>query len=128
MNTVLRYLTGLDYETPVSVLLERSGQLSDHQRSALFTLTSVHKALKSKQPAYIHSVLNLPQDFIHNPRHPSNCTRVEYKLAMSRCGYFYRGIRLYNEIPTSLANTEKQTALKKSAKKWILENIPPFPP
>ena len=47
MNKVLRSMTGLDYETPVSVLLDKSGQLSVHQKTALFTLTSVHKALIS---------------------------------------------------------------------------------
>ena len=128
MNKVLRSLTGLEYETPVTVLLESSGQLSVHQRSALFTLTSVHKTLHSKNPVYSHSVLKLPPEFVQNPRHPSNCNRVEYKHSLSRGGYFYRGSKLFNQIPTSLANIEKHTVFKKSARKWIKENIPPLPP
>ena len=128
MNKVLRSLTGLEYETPVPVLLESSGQLSVHQRSALFTLTSVHKTLQSKHPAYSHSVLKLPPEYVQNPRHPSNCNRVEYKHSLSRGGYFYRGSKLFNQIPPSLANIEKHKVFKKSARKWIQENIPPLPP
>ena len=90
MNKVLRSLTGLEYETPVTVLLESSGQLSVHQRSALFTQMSVHKTLHSKNAVYSHSVLKLPPEFVQNPRHPSNSNRVEYKLSLSREGYFYR--------------------------------------
>ena len=128
MNKVLRSMTGLDYETPVSVLLDQSGQLSVHQKTALFTLTSVHKALISKEPTYSHSAFNLSPDFVQNPRHLSHCSRVECKLSISRGGYYYRGSRLYNQIPTSLANTTKLTVFKRIAKKWIRENIPPLPP
>ena len=38
MNKVLRSLTGLDRETPVTTLHDTSGQLSVHQRCALYSL------------------------------------------------------------------------------------------
>ena len=50
VNKVLRSLTGLDRDTPVSVLCSRSGQLSVQQRTALFTMTSVHKSIINKEP------------------------------------------------------------------------------
>ena len=50
VNKVLRSLTGLDRDTPSSLLSSKTGQLSVHQRTALFTLTSVHKVPQSKGP------------------------------------------------------------------------------
>ena len=55
VNKVLRSLTGLDRDTPVAVLHATSGQLSVQQRTAMFTLVSVHKSIQKKQPIYNYS-------------------------------------------------------------------------
>ena len=113
VNKVLRSLTGMDRDTPVTELLKTSGQLSVHQRTALYTLTSVHKAFQHKKPAYSHSRLQ---------------PRVEYKLSLSRGSFFYRGSRLYNQLPDSLTQSDNQTVFKKGAKQWVLRNISALPP
>ena len=123
VNKVLRALTGLDYETPISVLSSRSGQLSVHQRTAVFTLTSVHKALKNQEPLYSHSLLHPDQDQVR-----TNCRRVECKLSISRGIFYYRGSRLYNQLPASLTSIPKVPAFKKSVKQWVRDNIPLLPP
>jgi hypothetical protein len=124
MNKVLRSLTGLDRETPVTTLHNTSGQLSVHQRCAFYTITSVHKAIRQKQPAYSFSKLQ-PNPASHTMR---NASRVEYKLSISRGSYYYRGSRLYNQLPDSLTQSVKQSVFKKEAKKWVLKNIPVLPP
>ena len=88
MNKVLRSLTGMDRDTPVSALTAASGQLSVHQRTALFTLTSVHKAIKSKEPSYSFAEFCRNQPPLQTGRQQSNCSRIEYKLSISRGGYF----------------------------------------
>ena len=124
MNKVLRSLTGLDRETPVTTLHDTSGQLSVHQRCAFYTITSVHKAIRQKQPAYSFS------KFQPNPASLTmrNASRVEYKLSISRGSYYYRGSRLYNLLPDSVTQSVKQSVFKKEAKKWILKKIPVLPP
>ena len=86
VNKVLRSLTGQDRDTPVTVLTDTSGQISVHQQTALFTLTSVHKALQKQQPAHSYSQLRL------NPTHENARNkakfRVEYKLSISRGSYY----------------------------------------
>ena len=82
MNKVLRSLTGMDRDTHVSLLTEASGQLSVHQRTALFTLTSVHKAIKLKEPAYSFAEFCQNQPPIQTGRHQANCSRIEYKLSI----------------------------------------------
>ena len=128
VNKVLRALTGLDRDTPVSVLSSRSGQLSVHQRTALFSLTSVHKVLQSQEPAYNLSRLKPNQDQDEPARLQSNCKRTEYKLSISRGGFYYRSSRLYNQLPDSLVRNAKPTIFKKNAKQWVRENIPLLPP
>ena len=128
VNKVLRAMTGLDNDTPSALLASTSGQLSVHQRTAFFTLTSVHKSLKMKEPAYNY------ESFINNfndgqdVHHQANCKRIKYNLSLSRCGYYYRGSRLYNKLPVSLVNTPKLKDFKKNAKIWVKNNIPLRPP
>ena len=121
VNKVLRSLTGLDRDTPVTQLHETTGLLSVHQRTALYTLTSVHKAIQQKKPVYSHS--RLQSDLT-----PVNAARVDYKLSLSRGSYFYRGSRLYNQLPDGLIHSINQTVFKKGAKQWVLKNIPILPP
>ena len=131
MNKVLRSLTGMDRDTHVSLLTEASGQLSVHQRTALFTLTSVHKAIKLKEPAYSFAEFCQNQPPIQTGRHQANCSRIEYKLSISQGGYFYRGSRLYNQIPSSLANTSKQSISRKqpsNGSEIMFLSIPPDVP
>ena len=128
VNKVLRSLTGLDRDTPVSVLTAKSGKISVHQRTALFTLCSVHRALSTKEPTYSFSSLKQRSMDFEQDRHQSNCNKVNYKLCISRCGYYYRGSRLYNAIPSSLVNTTKLSVFKKGAKQWVKCNIPLLPP
>ena len=131
VNKVLRSLTGLDRETPISILLAKSGQLSVQQRTALFTINSVHRTLRTKEPSYIYSSLkprNINTDQDDNLRHQTNCSKVDYNLSISRGGYLYRGCRLYNELPSSLVNTTKQSKFKKGSKRWVKNNISALPP
>ena len=128
VNKVLRSITGLDHETPVSVLSSRSGQLSVHQRTAVFTLSAVHKVLKNQEPSYSYSLL-CPDPVPGQPgRIQTNCRRVESKLSISRASFYYRGSRLYNQLPASLINIPKVDVFKKSIKRWVKDNIPLLPP
>ena len=128
VNKVLRSLTGLDRDTPVSVLSKTSGKLSVQQRTAVFTLNTVHRALQSQEPSYSYSVLKTEDDQAELLHHQQNCNRVSYGLSFSRGGYYYRGSRLYNQIPTSLCQIRNQSLFKKGAKQWVTANIPLLPP
>ena len=125
-NKVLRSLTGLDFETPTSVLASTSGQLSVHQRTALFTLTSIFKVLQNQEPSYSHQLLCPAPD--QTGRAKVKCKRVEYKVSISRGSFFYRGSRLFNQLPDSLTKIKKQGVFKKCVKQWVRNNIPLLPP
>ena len=84
MNKVLRSLTSLPKDTPVSILLAKSGQLSVHQRTALYTATSVHKSIITKEPHYSSQLLGPNPTGQRNPRLHYNCNMVNYNLSISR--------------------------------------------
>ena len=128
VNKVLRSLTGLDRDTPVSVLSATSGKLSVQQRTALFTLNTVHRSLKNHEPSYSFSVLKPEDNQGETNHHQLNCNKVNCKLSISRGGYYYRGSRLYNQIPASLTQVRNQSLFKKGAKQWVTANITLLPP
>ena len=123
VNKVLRSLTGRDRDTPVTVLHDQSGQLSVHQRCAMYTLTNVHKAVNQKLPAYSYYKLK-PNPVQKNQQ----ISRVDYKLSLSRGSYYYRGSKLYSQVPDQITQITNQTSFKKAAKKWVLMSIPVLPP
>ena len=124
VNKVLRSLTGLGRDTPVSVLCNVSGKLSVHQRTALYTLTSVHKVMLTKKLVYSYENLvsshDPPQ---HNLRRPSGYT-IDYELSISRGSFYYRGSRLYNQLPVCLTAISNMNVFKTKAKRWVKEFVP----
>ena len=122
VNKVLRSLTGLERDTPISVLSSVSGKLSVQQRTAFFTINSIHRSMQTQEPEYSYSALKPV------PRYNSNCNMINRKLSISRGGYYYRGSRLYNLLPASLTQIRTQSAFRKGAKQWVQANIPLLPP
>jgi hypothetical protein len=118
VNKVRRSLTGLDRDTPVAVLHTTSGQLSVQQRTAMFTLVSVHKSIQKKQPIYNYSRFQ---------PNPTRTPRIDYKLSLSRGSFYYQGSKLYNQLPANITQQVNQSAFKR-AKKWVSENISLQPP
>ena len=128
MDKVLRCLTSLPRETPVSTLIAKSGQLSVHQRTALYTVTSVHKSMITKEPYYASHKLGSRPIVQRNPRLQNNCNTIHYNLSISRGSYFYRGSRIYNQLPEKLVMKTTMREFRRGAKEWIKQNIPHLPP
>ena len=129
VNKVLRSLTGLERDTPVSVLSSVSGKLSVQQRTAFFTINTIHRSMQTQEPQYSYSTLKpIANQENEVPHYHSNCNMVHRKLSISRGGYYYRGSRLYNLLPASLTQSLTQSAFKKGAKQWVQANIPLLPP
>ena len=126
VNKVLRCLTGLDRETSIIDLHNKSRQLSVQQRCAFFTIVQVHKSKIHLQPGYHSDRFNYNRDRRVTRRREE--LEVNYLLSISRCSFFYRGSKLYNLLPDELTMMEKMSCFKKAAKEWTRENIPILPP
>ena len=90
VNEVLRCVTGLDRYASTSTLAMASRQLLVHQRTALFTMTAVHKALVNKEPSYAHSRFHTESRGNEETRNQWNCNRIQHKLSLSQCGFLVR--------------------------------------
>ena len=128
MNKVLRSLTGLQKDTPISTLTNKSGQLSVHQRTALFTVVSIHKSFTNGEPRYTSLTLEPRQVQSRISRHQTNCYAVDYNLSISRSSFMYRGGKLYNQLPQDLVRKTKIQEFKRGAKEWVKNRIPLLPP
>ena len=128
VNKVLRALTGLDYDTPVSQLVAVSGQLSVQQRTAFHTLTSMYKTVQYGLLVYCYNRLDESRPRPYLETRSSVMYRVDYKLSISRCSYFYRGSRLFNLLPRDVLEATNIKTFKKKAKAWVKKNIPVVPP
>ena len=127
VNNVLRSLTGLTIEASTELLHSKSNQLSVQQRCAFFTILLVHKTLLRSEPEYHHNRLAFSRANESLLRR-NGVRRVDYRLSISRCSFFYRGSRLYNLLPEKLTRTVKLELFKKQLKAWVRSEIPLLPP
>ena len=110
--------TGLDYETPILTLISTSGDLSVHQQIAYHTLLTVHKSITNKKPRYIYERLCIRTTSENRifPHRQSNKISVNGKLTLTRGGFIYYGVMLFNQLPID-------TTFKTKVKLWISKNI-----
>ena len=126
VNQVLRLLTGLDRETPITELHDTSRQLSVQQWCAFFSIVQVYKTLKDNLPVYHFGRLDFRN--IDRVTRSTQSLNIDYKLSISRCSFFYRGAKLYGLLPSEITMLDKVAAFKKAVKAWTMKNIPLIPP
>ena len=129
-NKVLRIITGHGYDTPVSQLLQESGQLSVHQQIAYHTLLTLFKVVKTGQPGYLAARLGVAHDTQQErvgARRRQHDIRLEYTKSISREGTLYRGKILWNSLPVNLRTIGSIASFKRRVKVWIKENISIIP-
>ena len=106
---------------PTQELLDRCGELSVHQIGAQRTIMMVKKILRSEKPGYLSSKLVLRQT--EEPGAVSNLSPVHASLNITREGFLYRGIKLFNLLPEALKAENTLSIFKEGLKSWIKENI-----
>ena len=122
MNVVLRSLTNLDQDTPIRVLLKRSGFLSFHQLCAYSTINMTHRILQRKEPTRLYQALSdLKPAANRSRRHEFSKSR--YKLSISRESFVYQAAKLFYSLPESTQNLENQREFKKRSRLWVDTNI-----
>ena len=120
-NKVLRLKTGLPYDTPTKDLIKESGDLSVQQLIAYTSLVTAQKSIVNHEPAYLADKLKC------SPRNSNILLPPNYKLSVSRNGFFYRTVILFNNLPVDLQVRMDPKEFKRRAKAWIMENIPAKP-
>ena len=93
--------------------------LSVNQQIAYHTLLQVFRVRQNKEPEYLYHCLgeNSRNGRIFVPR---------ANLTLMKESFTYRGIHLWNSIPSSMRGITKATPFKREARKWTKEKIPRF--
>ena len=100
-------------------LLKKLGWLSVKQLIWYYTLILVFKIRANKTPEYLAKFLSQES---RNGR-----IRLEKQtLTLSLNSFCHRGATQWNQLPGDMRSQQKIGIFKKSLKRWIVENVPPF--
>ena len=115
-NKTLRLLTGLDYSTPVSVLLTKTNQLSTHQLIAYHTACQMFNISLNKLPSYHYNRL-FTRDNARESRVEVNM--INFNLGLAKGSFFYQGPRIWGRLPSHVRNSANLVSFKTGCRKWI---------
>ena len=101
--------------------MDRCGVLSVHQIGAQRTVMMIKKILRSEKPGYLSSKLVMRQS--EEPGADSTLSPMNARLNITREGFLYRGIKLFNLLPEALKAENTLSIFKEGLNSWIKENI-----
>ena len=127
-NKVARVVTRLPWATPTSVLLSECSWLSVRQLAMYHTVLIVYKVLKTGTPSYISSMFStdyrrMTRQALQGVIKPSPGRNVA-RHELTAKSFRFRAVHDYNLLPAHIRDANSPDLFKKSAKKWIMENIP----
>ena len=68
-----------------------------------------------------------PREFSFSVQHPTDSGTIRqaggHKLGISKNGWCWRSVDIYNTLPTDLRLERKMTKFKTRLKKWVEENV-----
>ena len=140
-NKAARSVSNLSLFTPTKTLLKSCQWMSVRQLMAYHSLVLLHKTLTNKAPQYMHDKVTAggdyayktrqaaacPEGFSFSVQHPTDSGTVRQvpgnKLGISKLGWCWRSVELYNRLPTNIRLEKKMQIFKKSLKIWVEHNI-----
>ena len=140
-NKAARTVAKLNIFTPTKTLMKVCGWMSVRQLMAYHSLVLLHKTLRSKTPVYLHQKVTsgghfpyrtrtasaCPPGFSFTVSHPTDNGAIRQqsgsKLGLSKQGWCWSSVELYNLLPTDLRLETKLPSFKKRLKNWIGLNI-----
>ena len=119
-NKCMRLETKMEYRTPTTELLKRTGKLSVHQLVAYSTAVQMFNISRSQEPSYHFERLFRRPDM---PNRWGAEKRVDFKLSLGRASFFYQGTRMWAALPGFVKDASNVRFFKKRCKTWIKTNI-----
>ena len=134
-------VTKLSYLTPTKVLLKTCGWLSVRKLMAYHSLVLMHKTLVHQPPNYLYDKVTADGQFKYKTRQASECPKefsfsVQHpldngtirqdsstKLGISKKGWCWKSVELYNTLPTSIRQENKLSKYKTRLKTWVQDII-----
>ena len=125
-NKAARCISRLGRLTSTKDLLKACGWMSVRQLMVYHSLVLLHKTLASKYPVYLYQKVTSGGEFSYSTRQ-ANTGSIRQgpspRTELSRAGWCWRSVDLYNTLPTDLKHERKLPSFKKRLKEWIGPNI-----
>ena len=140
-NKAARSVAKLSIFTPTVTLMRVCGWMSVRQLMAYHSLVVLHKTLASQKPVYLYQKVtsggkftyktrqaaSCPPGFSFEVNHPTDSGTLRQgsstKLGLSRKGWCWKSVELYNTLPTDLRLERKLPSFKKRLKEWVATNV-----
>ena len=123
-NRAARFVTKLDWSTPVSELLKQCGWLSVHQLVVYHSVVMVFKVINKETPKYLHSMFSAKYNYKTKQADKGDLRHTrDLDLGITEDSFRWRAAKSYNELPLDIKNAATLEAFKKSVKTWIKTNI-----
>ena len=124
-TSAARVVTKLDWSTPTSELLNQCGWLSVQQLVVYHSVLMVYKVVRTESPAYLHSMFQTKYQY-RTRQADSGVIKHMYcpKLTLTCQSFRFQASGHFNNLPSSIRNSETLQGFKMLVKKWILENVP----
>ena len=121
-NRAARFVTKLDWSTPVSELLKQCGWLSVHQLVVYHSVVMVFKVMHKETPKYLHSMFSDKYSYKTKQAQSGNL-KHRRDLDLDADSLRWRASKSYNALPLEIKNAATLEIFKKSVKAWIKMNI-----
>ena len=125
-NKAARYISKLNTYISTKVALTACGWLSVRQLMVYHSLVLLQKTMTSKSPVYLHRKISSGGDFSYNTRQATAGSIRQVpgmKKDLTKQGWCWRSVDLYNNLPTDLKLERKLPNFKKRLKDWVGINI-----
>ena len=140
-NKAARAVAKLNIFTPTKTLLKVCGWMSVRQLMTYHSLMVLHKTLRSQKPVYLHQKVTSGGPFTYKTRQAATCSPGFYfevshptdsgavrqvpgnKLGLSKLGWCWRSVDVYNTLPADLRLERKLPNFKKRLREWVAINI-----
>ena len=123
----MRLVTGEPRATSTVNLLKLTNTLSIHQLVAFQTLVMVNKVVTNSKPAYLARKLTIRNGEGIPERSKATIIQPNQTLSITRGGFMFRGIQLFNSLPIALRLQRDSNTFKTAVRSWVENNIPAKP-
>ena len=121
-NKAARCISKHNSYTPTKVILKACGWMSVRQLMVYHSLVLLHKTLASKSPVYLYQKLTSGGEFSYGTRQATTGSIRQGpgpRKDLSRLGWCWRSVDLYNTLQTDLKLERKLPSFIKRLKEWI---------
>lgn len=125
-NRAMRIVLNCEYLTPSVFMIRALNWLSISQQIKFNVAIYVYKMLNGLLPSYLYENCIFTRDIHHRTTRlaSTNALRMpNFRLEFSRKSLFYNGVKLFNELPNDIKNSQSLSIFKSKCRTYISENF-----